>query len=96
MKSVIIMLATLGGIGIGIAEASASDAQNLSCITETSADGKTVRDCEPNPEPEIYVLQYIVDPDSPTPPPTFGRDGGRKADGDRRGERERERGGTIH
>ena len=96
MKSVIIMLATLGGIGIGIAEAWAGDAQNLSCITETSADGRTVRDCEPNPQPEIYILQYISDPDSPPTPPTFGRDGGQKPNGDRRGERERERGGTIH
>ena len=85
------MLALLGGIGIAAAEASAADSDNLSCITEITAERKTVRDC--GPEPEFYQVIVISAPTTPpsTPPAAMHEGGGKKSDGPSRGER----GGTV-
>lgn len=88
MRSMIIVFATIGAIGIGVAEVSAADDRNLSCITETTADGKTVRDCVHYKMP-IFVLSVIQPAPPPPTPPTFERDGGRKSDG------RDDRGGTV-
>lgn len=94
MKSTIIALALLGGIGIAASEASAADSSNnLSCFTELTADGKVVRDCGPEQE-EYYAPLVISEPTTPpSTPPAAMHEGGRKSDGP---SRERgERGGTI-
>jgi hypothetical protein len=95
MKSTIILLATIAGIGIGATPASAGDAQNLSCRTEIADDGKIVRDC--GPEQAFYQVIVISAPTTPppTPPAAMHDGGGKKSDGPDHGDRG-ERGGTIH
>lgn len=75
MKSTIILLAALAGIGIGATQASANDAQNLSCITEVSASGTTIRDCEP--QPIIKVVYEKAEPSSSAAPRHLPEPGGR-------------------
>ena len=82
MKSTIILLATLAGIGIA-AEASAGDAQNLSCITETTDSGATVRDC--GVEPPIVVYKKVEKVEVRHMPSSRIAPGGRGGDGDRGG-----------
>ena len=68
MRTNIVMLAVLAGLGLSSGGALAAD--NLSCITGISpGEQRLLRDCEPEPVEEeiIYVLQVINPP--PPPPP---------------------------
>ncbi|NJM92407.1 MAG: hypothetical protein HC861_07085, partial [Rhodospirillaceae bacterium] len=62
MRTNIVMLAVLAGLGLSSGGAMSAD--NLSCITGTSpGEQRLLRDCEPEPVEEeiIYVLQ-VIDP----------------------------------
>lgn len=77
MKSTIILLATIAGIGIATSQASASDAQNLSCITEIADNGTTVRDCGLEPRIIARKAEKVEVRHMPTPiAPDRGGKGG--------------------
>ena len=68
MRTNIVMLAVLAGLGLSSDGAVSAD--NLSCITGISAgEQRLLRDCEPKPEEEFYVLEVLNLPPPPPPPP---------------------------
>jgi hypothetical protein len=68
MRTNIVMLAVLAGLGLSSGGAVAAD--NLSCISETSPnEQRLLRDCEPKPEEEIYYVLEVLDLPPPPPPP---------------------------
>ena len=91
MRTNIVMLAVLAGLGLSSVGA---EAKNLSCITGISPNEQRVlRDCEPTPTPKpvIYVLE-VVD-DDPPPPATVKHGEGGKGNGDHGGDHDAPAGG---
>ena len=79
MKSTILLLAAMAGITIAV-QASANDQPILSCITELTANGDEVRDCEQEAQ---LVLDEPDQRDEPVPgaaPAAMAHDGGPKQD----------------
>ena len=89
MRTNIIMLAALAGLGLSSLGAASAEAKNLSCISGISpSEQRLLRDCEPQPEGEeiIYVLE-VIDPPPPPEPARMkhgesGKGGGVKGDKD--------------
>ena len=70
MRTNIVMLAALAGLGLSSLGAVSAEAKNLSCITGISpSEQRLLRDCEPKPVEEeiVYVLE-VMDPPPPPPP----------------------------
>lgn len=80
MKSTIILLLAVAGIGIGASQASAGDADNLSCITEFADSGATLRDCGR----ELNYVPVARTKEEVTRTPSSRVEPGRR-DGDRQG-----------
>ena len=80
MRTSIVMLAVLAGLGSSSYGATPAEARNLSCISGISpGEQHLLRDCEPTPTPMpvIYVLQ-VLDGDPPPPPiPMKNGEGGK-------------------
>ena len=76
MRTNIVMLAVLAGLGLSSFGAAQAEAKNLSCISGISpSEQRLLRDCEQKPQEEeeiVHVLQVI---DPPTPPPEPARIG---------------------
>lgn len=74
MRTNIVMLAVLAGLGLSSFGAAQAEAKNLSCISGISpSEQRLLRDCEQKPQEEeeiVHVLQVI---DPPTPPPEPAR-----------------------
>jgi hypothetical protein len=70
MRTNMVMLAMLAGLGLSSISAIPAEAKNLSCISGISpSEQRLLRDCEPKSEEEIiYVLQVIDPPPSPPEP----------------------------
>jgi hypothetical protein len=69
MRTNIVMLAVMAGLGLSSFGAMSAEAKNLSCISGISpSEQRLLRDCEPEPQEEeiVYVLQVL---DEPPPPP---------------------------
>ncbi len=84
MRTNIVMLAVLAGVGLSSFGAVSAEAENLSCISGISpGEQRLLRDCEPKPEEEIYyVLEVLNQPPPPPPPPIPIKNGeGRKGGG---------------
>ncbi len=74
MRTNIVMLAVLAGLGLSSGGAVAAD--NLSCITGISpGEQRLLRDCEPEPEEIYYVLEVLNQPPPPPPPPISIKNG---------------------
>jgi hypothetical protein len=75
MRTNIVMLAVLAALGLSSGGAVSAD--NLSCITGISpGEQRLLRDCEPKPEPILYVIEVAGQPpESPPPPPLFMKNG---------------------
>jgi len=90
MRTNIVMLAVLAGLGLSSFGAVSAEAENLSCISGISpGEQRLLRDCEPKPEEEIYyVLEVLNQPPPPPPPPIpikngeGGKGGGAHGDND--------------
>ena len=86
MRTNIVMLAVLAGLGLSSGGAMSAD--NLSCITGISpGEQRLLRDCEPEPvEAEIIYVLQVIDPPSPPPEPArikhgeSGKGGGARGD----------------
>ncbi|HJR20179.1 MAG TPA: hypothetical protein VJ822_01055 [Dongiaceae bacterium] len=73
MRTNIVMLAVLAGLGLSSFGAMPAEARNLSCITGISpGEQRLLRDCEPKPEAEIYTVIEVLN-DAPPPPPEPAR-----------------------
>jgi hypothetical protein len=71
MRTNIVMLAVLAGLGLSSFGAVSAEAKNLSCISGISpSEQRLLRDCEPKPVEEeiVYVLE-VLDPPPPPPEP---------------------------
>jgi hypothetical protein len=88
MRTNIVMLAVLAGLGLSSGGAVSAD--NLSCITGISpGEQRLLRDCEPKPEEEIYYVLDVLNRPPPPPPPPIpikngesGKGGGVHGDND--------------
>ncbi len=70
MRTNIVMLAVLAGLGLSSFGAVSAEAENLSCISGISpGEQRLLRDCEPKPEEEIYYVLEVLNPPPPPPPP---------------------------
>lgn len=70
MRVNLAMLAVSAGVGLSIAAEAVAESENLSCITDVSPNERRVlRDCEPKPEEELYVIEVLNQPPPPPPPP---------------------------
>ena len=68
MRTNIVMLAVLAGLGLSSGDAMSAD--NLSCISGiSSGEQRLLRDCEPKPEEEIVYVLEVLDLPPPPPPP---------------------------
>ena len=68
MRTNIVMLAVLAGLGLSSFGAMSAD--NLSCITGISpGEQRLLRDCEPKPVEEIIYVLEVINPPPPPPPP---------------------------
>jgi hypothetical protein len=69
MRTNIVMLAVLAGLELSSFGAVSAEAENLSCISGISpGEQRLLRDCEPKPEEEFYVLEVLNLPPPPPPP----------------------------
>ncbi len=70
MRTNIVMLTVLAGLGVSNFGVMPAEARNLSCISGISpGEQRLLRDCEPKPEEEIhYIIEVINEP--PSPPST--------------------------
>ena len=77
MRTNIVMLAVLAGLGLRSGAALSAD--NLSCITGISpGEQRLLRDCEPKRDEELYVLEVLDLPPPPPPPiPIKNGEGGK-------------------
>jgi hypothetical protein len=76
MRTTIAMLALLAGPGVSSFGAMPAAAENLSCITGISpGEQRLLRDCEPKPEEEFYVIEVLNQPPPPPPPPISIKNG---------------------
>ena len=67
MRTNIVMLAVLAGLGLSSGDAMSAD--NLSCITGVSpGEQRLLRDCEPKPVEEIIYVLQVINPAPPPPP----------------------------
>ena len=74
MRTNIVMLAVLAGLGLSSGGAVSAD--NLSCITGISpGEQRLLRDCEPKPEEEIVYVLELLDLPPPPPPPISIKNG---------------------
>jgi hypothetical protein len=96
MRTKLVMLAVLAGLGLSSLGMAQAEAKNLSCITGISpSEQRLLRDCEPEPAEEevFYVYEMPVPPVPPPPPPEparmkhgeGGKGGGVKGDNDHHG-----------
>ena len=70
MRTNIVMLAVMAGLGMSSFGAASAEAKNLSCITGISpGEQRLLRDCEPKPDDEIYYVLEVVNQVPPPPPP---------------------------
>ena len=70
MRTNIVMLAVLAGLGLPSFGAVSAEAENLSCISGISpGEQRLLRDCEPKPEEEVYYVLEVLN--QPPPPPRF-------------------------
>ena len=90
MRTNVVMLAVLAGLGLSSFGAVSAEAKNLSCISGISpSEQRLLRDCEPKPVEEeiVYVLE-VLDPPPPPPEPARikhgegGKGGGVHGDSD--------------
>jgi len=88
MRTHIVMLAVLAGLGLSSFGAVSAEAENLSCISGIPpGEQRLLRDCEPKPEEEVYyVLEVLNQPPPPPPIPIkngeSGKGGGAHGDSD--------------
>ena len=70
MRTNIVMLAALAGLGLSGFAATQAEAKNLSCITGISpSEQRLLRDCEPEPvEEEVFLVYEMPVPPAPPPP----------------------------
>ena len=70
MRTNIVMLAVLAGVGLSSFGAVSAEAENLSCISGISpGEQRLLRDCEPEPEEIFYVIEVLNEAPPPPPPP---------------------------
>ncbi|HKP23469.1 MAG TPA: hypothetical protein VJV39_06360 [Dongiaceae bacterium] len=71
MRTNLVMLAVLAGLGLSNLGMAQAEAKNLSCISGISpSEQRLLRDCEPEPGEEIVLVYKMpVEPPSPPPPP---------------------------
>jgi len=91
MRTNIVMLAMLTGLGLSGFAAAQAEAKNLSCISGISpSEQRLLRDCGPEPQEEeiVYVYEMPVEPPPPPPEPArmkhgeSGKGGGVQRDKD--------------
>ena len=72
MRTNIVMLAVLAGLGLSGLSAAHAEAKNLSCISGISpGEQRLLRDCEPKPEEIVYAIEVLNE--APPPPPEPAR-----------------------
>jgi hypothetical protein len=70
MRTNLVMLAALAGLGLSSLHVASAEAKNLSCITGISpGEQRLLRDCEPEPQEIYYVLEVVNEAPPPPPPP---------------------------
>jgi hypothetical protein len=78
VRTNIVMLAVLAGLELSSVGAVSAEAENLSCITGISpGEQRLLRDCEPKPQEEFYVLEVLNQPPPPPPIPIKNGEGGK-------------------
>jgi len=81
MRTNIVMLAVLAGLGVSSSGAAMAEAKNLSCISGVAPnEQRLIRDCEPKPV-ESNIIVVIQPP--PPPPPLLVKHGESKDGGPR-------------
>jgi hypothetical protein len=71
MRTNIVMLAVLAGLGVSNLGAASAEARNLSCISGLSpGEQRLLRDCEPEAVNEEIVYVYEMPVPPPPPPPS--------------------------
>jgi len=69
MRTNIVMLAVLAGLGLSSFGAVSAEAENLSCISGIPpGEQRLLRDCEPKPEEEVYYVLEVLNQPPPPPP----------------------------
>lgn len=69
MRTNIVRLVILAGLGVSGFGTASAEAKNLSCISGISpGEQRLLRDCEPEPQ-EIYPVIEVVNEVPPPPPP---------------------------
>jgi hypothetical protein len=85
MRTNIVMLAVLAGLGLSSFGAVSAEARNLSCISGISpSEQRLLRDCEPKPVEEeiVYVLEVLDPPPARIKHGEGGKGGGVHGDSD--------------
>ena len=92
MRTNIVMLAMLTGVGFLSFGTVPAEAKNLSCISGISpSEQRLLRDCEPAPQVFYTVVEVVNDAPPPSTPPLFMKNGeGGKGGGARGRDKDRD------